>query len=195
MTVRFAPRKADTDAWLFFRRWLANPRQMGSITPSSPTLARRLARELTIGADEYVVELGGGTGAITAGILAHGIPPERLFVIEINPEMAAHLRRLFPRVTVIEGDARRLEAILPPAVVGRVGTALCGIPMLLLSAADQRAIVDSVFSIMPAGRRLVLYTYKLGSPLVRERLGLEGRRTAWVAANVPPASVWSYRKP
>jgi phosphatidylethanolamine/phosphatidyl-N-methylethanolamine N-methyltransferase len=187
-----APR-AGTNAWLFFRRWLANPKQVGSVIPSSPALGRKLAQEIVRGEDEVVVELGGGTGAITATILER-VPADRLYVLEINPEMAQHLRRSFPGVTVIEGDARRLGEVLPPGILGRVGTTVCGIPMLLLSEADQRAIVDSAFSVMPAGREVVLYTYKFGSPLSQPRLGLAGRRAAWVAANIPPASVWAYRR-
>ncbi len=183
----------DTNAWLFFKRWLANPRQMGSVVPSSPALGRRLAAEIRREDEEMVVELGGGTGAITRSILER-VPPERLVVLEINQEMAHHLRSIFPGVTVIEGDARRLPEVLPEGVAGRVGTVVCGIPMLLLGEADQRAIIDSAFSVMPAGREIVLYTYKFGSPLAMASLGLTGRRAAWVPANVPPASVWAYRR-
>lgn len=186
--------RPDTNPWLFFRRWLANPREVGSVTPSSPALKRRLTQEILRAPDEYVVELGGGTGAITRGILERGVPADRLHVIEINPAMAAHLRQIFPGIHVIEGDASRLSEILPPEIVGRVGTVLCGIPMVLLPIEEQQAIVDSAYSVMPKGRQIVLYTYSLASPLPREKLGLTGRRVGFVPANIPPASVWAYRQ-
>ena len=185
--------RPDMNPWLFFRRWLANPREVGSVTPSSNALKRRLTQEIVRGPDEYVVELGGGTGAITRGILERGIPADRLYVLEINPEMAQHLRETFPGIHVIEGDARRLGQILPPEVVGKVGTTVCGIPMLLLTLEEQRAILDSAYSVMPRGREVVLYTYALSSPLEREKLDLTGRRVGLVVANIPPASVWAYR--
>ena len=128
--------------WLFFRRWLANPREVGSVAPSSPALKRRLTQEIVRAPDEYVIELGGGTGAITRGILERGVPADRLYVLEINREMAQHLRDIFPGIHVIEGDARRLAEILPPEVVGKVGTTVCGIPMLLLTLEEQKAILD-----------------------------------------------------
>lgn len=184
--------RPDMNPWLFFRRWLANPREVGSVTPSSGALKRRITQEIVRRPDEYVVELGGGTGAITRGILERGIPADRLYVLEINPEMAKHLRETFPGIHVIEGDAQRLTEILPPEVVGKVGTVLCGIPMVLLSIEEQQAIVDSAFSVMPKGRQIVLYTYMLASPLPRDKLGLTGRRVGFVPANIPPASVWSY---
>ena len=42
-----------------------------------------------------VVELGGGTGVITAALLARGVAPERLVVVEQSPALAAHLRQRF----------------------------------------------------------------------------------------------------
>ncbi|KGM31191.1 class I SAM-dependent methyltransferase [Inquilinus limosus] len=195
MTDRKAgPDRPDMNPWLFFRRWLANPREVGSVTPSSPALKRRLTQEIRRAPDEYVVELGGGTGAITRGILERGVPADRLYVLEINPEMARHLRETFPGIHVIEGDARRLGEILPPEVVGKVGTTLCGIPMLLLTHEEQQAILDSAYSVMPKGRQVVLYTYAFSSPLQRDKLGLDGRRVGFVTANIPPASVWAYRQ-
>ncbi len=41
--------------------------------------------------------------------------------------------------------------MLPPEILGRVGTTVCGIPMLLLSEEDQRAIVSSAYAVMTAG--------------------------------------------
>ena len=52
---------------LFFRQWLRSPKSMGSVIPSSKFLARAVANEVAWQPGQYVVELGGGTGAITAG--------------------------------------------------------------------------------------------------------------------------------
>ena len=38
-----ASQRRTTNAALFFRRWLANPLQMGSVIPSSPSLCKRIA--------------------------------------------------------------------------------------------------------------------------------------------------------
>src|SRR5690242_7776382 len=52
---------------MFFRRWLANPLQMGSIIPSSDALCRRVVRHTRRAADEAVLELGAGTGVVFPG--------------------------------------------------------------------------------------------------------------------------------
>ncbi|MDE2008113.1 MAG: phosphoethanolamine methyltransferase, partial [Rhodospirillales bacterium] len=111
-----APRGADPAApLLFLRRWLANPLQMGSIVPSSPALCQMMVEAIGAAPQGGVLELGAGTGVIGRALLASGLPPERLIVAEIVPEMAAHLRRDLPGALVLEGDARRLPELVPPA--------------------------------------------------------------------------------
>src|SRR3546814_15819026 len=64
--------------WLYFRRFLKNPVGVASLTPSSPALGRLVAQHVSREDDQYVVELGCGTGAITRALLPGGVPPERL---------------------------------------------------------------------------------------------------------------------
>jgi phosphatidylethanolamine/phosphatidyl-N-methylethanolamine N-methyltransferase len=45
---------------MFFRRWLANPLQMGSVIPSSAALSRRIVLHTRRVGDEVVLELGAG---------------------------------------------------------------------------------------------------------------------------------------
>lgn len=177
--------------WLFFRRWLANPLEMGAIVPSSPALGRRVAAAVRSGPPGAVVELGAGTGAITQAMLAGGIAPSRLVVVEIVPEMAAVLRATYPGVTVLCGDAWRLPSLLGADRRGGIGSVVCGIPLVLLPLARQRALVEAIESVAP-GRGFLHYTYCITSPLPARRLGLAGRRIAWTPANLPPASVWHY---
>jgi len=164
---------------------------MGSIVPSSPALARRVAAALEARPDEVILELGAGTGAITRGLLAAGIRPERLAVVEIEAPLAARLRTAFPGVTVLEGDARRPD-LIPPRLRGRIGDIVCGIPLVLLPLAEQRRFINAMQATAP-GRGFLHYSYCATSPLPARKHGLVGRRAAWTPANFPPASVWRYR--
>jgi phosphatidylethanolamine/phosphatidyl-N-methylethanolamine N-methyltransferase len=183
---------SSSNALLFLRRWLANPLQMGSIVPSSPALCSRIAALVRREPDEFVVELGAGTGVVSQALLAAGVPPERLAVVEIVPEMADHLAGSLPGVNVLCGDAFSLPKVLPEAWRGRVGTVICGIPLVLLPIEQQRRFVEAVEAVAP-GRGFLLYTYCVTSPLPWRSLGLEAKRMAWTPLNLPPASVWRYR--
>jgi phosphatidylethanolamine/phosphatidyl-N-methylethanolamine N-methyltransferase len=180
-----------SNPWMFFRRWMANPLQMGSVIPSSPALCNRLVRQMRRAPEEAVLELGAGTGVISRALLKSGVPPERLFVVEIVPDMARHLRRVLPGVNVIEGDARSLPELIPPQWHGRFGTVICGIPMVLLPLAEQRRFIDAIEAVAP-GRGFLHFTYCVTSPLPGPKLRLSGKREAWTPLNFPPASVWRY---
>jgi 23S rRNA (adenine-N6)-dimethyltransferase len=54
-----------------------------------------------------VLDVGAGTGALTAPLLTTGA---RVIAVEVHPERAAHLRARFGReLTVVEADARDLR--------------------------------------------------------------------------------------
>ena len=183
--------KGTSNAGMFFRRWIANPLQMGSVVPSSPALCARVVRNVRRAADEIVLELGAGTGVISKALLDGGVPATRLFVVEIVPAMARHLRDVLPGVTVIEGDARKLPELLPEKWQGKVGTVICGIPLVLLAKAEQRRFIDAMEAVAP-GRGFLHYSYCATSPLPFQAHALTAKREAWTPLNFPPASVWRY---
>jgi 23S rRNA (adenine-N6)-dimethyltransferase len=81
--------------------------------PGRHLLTRRVVAELVadacVGAGELVVDVGAGTGHITAELRRHGA---RVTAIELDAVFADALRRRFagdPQVTVLEADARRVS--------------------------------------------------------------------------------------
>ena len=142
-------------------------------------------------ADEAVLELGAGTGVISRALLEGGVPAERLIVVEIVPEMANHLRGALPGVLVIEGDARNLPDLLPRHWHGRIGSVVCGIPLVLQPLAEQRRFIAAIEAVAP-GRGFLHYSYCATSPLPWRKHALAARREAWTPLNFPPASVWRY---
>mgnify|MGYP000943509563 FL=1 len=97
---------------LFTREIWANPRAMGAACPSTPSLASGMASWVPLDQEGWVVELGGGTGAVTTALLKHGVPPWKLVVVERSPTLASHLRQRFPQLRVIQGDAAQLTQLL-----------------------------------------------------------------------------------
>ncbi len=182
---------APANPALFLRRWLANPLQMGSIVPSGSALCARVVAAVRRDAPAEwprVIELGAGTGVIGRALLHAGLPPDRLTVVEIVPEMAAHLRRALPGARIVQGDARDLPALLPGV---QADSMICGIPLVLLARPMQRRFIDAMDAIAP-GRGFLHFSYCVTSPLPARAHGLQARREAWVARNFPPASLWRY---
>ena len=59
-------------AWMFLCEFLRNPGAVGALCPSSERLAARIARQVDLSREGWIVELGAGTGVVTAALLRHG---------------------------------------------------------------------------------------------------------------------------
>lgn len=178
----------------FAHALLRNPLAVGACCPSSPQLARAIAAAIDPSADGLVVELGGGTGALTSALLARGVPPERLVVIERDPALARHLAKRFRAVQVIGGDAGELAKLLARHTGGaRATTIVSSLPMISLSKDDVRAIGAQICAVLARGGLLVQYTYQmaLGHARVPGCLELVATDRVWI--NLPPARVEVYR--
>lgn len=162
---------------LFLREWLTHPLRMGSIVPSSPALCRRIVRNIRREPDECVLELGAGTGVISRALRTGGVPSEKLIVVEIAADMAAHLHRILPGTTVIEGDARALSCLLPKDLHGRIGSIVCGIPLVMLPFSEQKRFIDAIGTVAP-GSGFLHYSYCVTSPLPWRKHRLTVNRVA-----------------
>jgi len=183
------------DKIVFGLSWFRSPKKVGTITPSGKKLGAAIAREVDIAKPGLVVELGAGTGALTEGLLNAGLPPERLIAIESDPALAKHLRKRFPQVTVVEGDATDLKTTLKDFDLSGLHTIVSGLPPLLMERADQERLFTQALELMGPDGRIAQYTYSPKSPIPPAYLhswGFEGRRRAFVLANFPPASVWLF---
>ncbi len=179
---------------IFFKSLLRSPLKTGAFFPSSKNLALAIAGFVDIpNADEYIVELGAGTGRLTTAILARGVPGSQLIILEMQPSLTKFLKKNFPQVTVIEGDASNLAKLLPEKAIGKIKTIVSGIPMVNLRFHDQQEIVAACKSVMTPTGVLLQFTYRPGSPLPSNKLGLGQRYLGHILMNMPPAAIWEYK--
>ena len=186
--------EGDKEVALFFLRWLQAPGRIGAVAPSSRHLGRAMARQVAVNGSDPVIELGGGTGSVTRALLEAGIAPERLVVVEKDERLYRLLRARFPELRIVKGDARRLRRLLAPLGIGKAAAVVSSLPLISLPRQACLRIVAESFALLGEGRPFVQFTYGPVSPLARERMGLRGRLTARIWANLPPASVWRYER-
>lgn len=180
----------------FLRRWLQNPKAVGAVVPSGRSLASAMVAGIDLDAPGKVVELGGGTGNITAALLEAGIPLEDIAVVERDPAFAEVIARRFPGVSVLQGDAAELRRLLREADIGPVKAVVSSLPLLSIPERACLRIISEAVAALEEDGVLVQFTYGPASPVSRRisaRLGLQAERIGWVVDNIPPASVWRYR--
>ena len=197
MSYFTSTRSRGRDALLFLLRWLRRPRGLGAVVPSSQALAAALARQIEPAAPGTVIELGAGTGNVTQGLFGAGIGAGDLVAIERETPFCATLAARFPGLRVVQGDVLELESLLREAGIGQAKAVISSLPLLNFSKQDRRRIVSQAFSLLGPDGVFVQYTYGPASPLpgrICAELGIEGERSGWVLANLPPAAVWRYRR-
>jgi phosphatidylethanolamine/phosphatidyl-N-methylethanolamine N-methyltransferase len=186
--------RPEQEAAVFLARWLKSPQFIGAVTPSSRGLARAMAREVLPHGTGFVVELGGGTGSITRALLERGIAPRRLIVIERDRTLAAFLRKRFPGVRIVRGDAGELSALLESLGAYPVDAVVSSLPLLSMPKALRRRIVDESVAVLGPGGSFVQFTYGVASPLPAPEFGLSGEVADRIFFNFPPAVVWRFRR-
>lgn len=179
--------RKDCAPWLFAREMFSQPAAVGAIWPSSYRLARSVASRVPLHGNGLVVELGGGTGAVTQALLRRGIAPGRLKVIERSPVFVRHLRARFPGVTILPGDAAKLGELLPRG--SHIDAIVSSLPLRSLSAQEAAAIVAQWSALVADGSVVVQFTYDLRSTGHLSLPGFLQRASDIVWANLPPARV------
>jgi len=170
---------------------LCRPSTVGAILPSSQRLAEAMSRAAR--GCSALIELGAGTGAITAALCRQhpGVP---LQVVELQARLAQHLRQRFPDAEVLQAPAHHVLAqahVGPPGLVLVSSLPFRSLPprlRLRSSLAIERLLIER------PGSRLVQYSYLPREPFALRRAAqLQWRRLGAVWGNTPPAWVWELR--
>lgn len=193
--TRSRPHEHTSDDFgTFIKNWLQSPRTVGAVAPSSRLLARLMAKGLRPGA--RVVELGAGTGTLTQAILASGVRPEDLYLVEQNPQFVEILARRFPGCPILPIDATVLASHLG-AAVGTFDFVISGLPLLLFTPENKLALFSQAFAALKPGGMMHQFTYGGRCPIDREsrgKLGLSRQLIGFTPFNLPPAFVYRFER-
>ncbi|MFD5396871.1 class I SAM-dependent methyltransferase [Streptomyces sp. NPDC127097] len=209
-----------TEGWTFLVESIRNHRTVGSIAPSSKSLAHLLTDPLLERAPRSanVLEVGAGTGSVTRVLLPRMPRGSRLDIVEANSHFAAHLRRLVsghPNLLDKQEQVRVHNTFVERLSTDRrYDVIVSGLPFSNFSPGQVGDIMGRYFDLLRPGGTLTYFSY-CGSRWVRTFLTSrpEARRqrsvkdllnqfhhqyatgcwTVW--GNLPPARVWQLRRP
>jgi phosphatidylethanolamine/phosphatidyl-N-methylethanolamine N-methyltransferase len=188
----------------FLQAFLKNPAKVGSIAPSSPELALKMLEGIEPAADNVVIELGVGTGAITK-FIKDIVPDDRSYLgIELDSSLVRLLRENFPEMNIVCGNAMETRAIHKRSGLGKVSYIVCCLPFVSLPAKVRSGVLDEVDKFMQNGCEFRTLQYAHGyylpsaikfRDLMRSRYGKENR-SSLVVKNVPPGYTltWSTKQ-
>lgn len=188
--------------WTFLRRAIRRPHLFGSPAPSGRRLAVQLADLLPDSGTPTVVELGAGTGALTARIHERLPRGSRLLAIELDEVLARRLAAHLPGIDVRQGDAAHLPALLAEAGIARADTVVTSLPWTLLPAHQRDVVLDAIAAALsPEGMATAILTRTAIPRRARELRRAFAARFAEVETmpvvwrNLPPAAQLVARRP
>jgi phosphatidylethanolamine/phosphatidyl-N-methylethanolamine N-methyltransferase len=189
----------SNDSYLLFREFLRAPLQVGAVVPSGLRAAMTMTEVVPDREGATVVELGPGTGALTAVIRQRlqGLRGRQI-AIELNPRLARTVAMRWSDVEVVCQDAMEIRQILTSRGLRSADAVVCSLPWTCFSAARQRGILEAIRAALADDGRFATLAYAhalWGPPARRFRHMLhecfddvEMSRVIW--PNVPPAVVY-----
>lgn len=202
---------------VFWRQFRQQFHTTGAIAPSGRFLARALARFVEGGErGQAILEVGPGTGAVTAQIVRRMGPRDTLDVVEINEEFVRCLERRFAAEPIFSAVAPRSRILHQPlealAARAQYDVIVSGLPLNNFAVADVEKILRAFAELARPGGVLSFFEYVavrrakwlVSSPAERARLHGIGRALDAVLApheierdciwpNLPPAWVHHVR--
>lgn len=178
----------------FWGEFLRNPRDVGSVIPSSQILGNAVAKEVLRSKPGYVIELGAGTGSITHSLVQiHHLLTE-LIVIEKSEKLANVLLQRYAKVNIKAGCASLLADLHIPD--DQPLTIVSSLPFRSLPRRELETIRDLISNLgkREAGFRLIQYCYFGRLPFINKVSWLIWERKHTVFANIPPATIWVLNK-
>ncbi len=188
---------AVTESLRFLFQFVKHPRRIGAVAPSSSELADAMVARADLEPGLTVVEVGAGTGVVTAALLEKSALE---LVLEPHPPFVQTLRSRFPQQAIAESPARELPGLLAPESVDRVVSSL---PWAAWRPADQQRELDGILAVMKPSGILVTFSYVHSvilpgfarfEEMLEERFDEVSRsEVAW--RNLPPAFVVTAKRP
>jgi phosphatidylethanolamine/phosphatidyl-N-methylethanolamine N-methyltransferase len=191
--AKMQPKLRLDDEVRFIASWIQHPLKVGAVSPSGRALARAIAAEIDPARPGPVVELGPGTGPVTEALVERGIAPERLVLVEYDPEFCTLLRRRFPKATVVEGDAYALADTLAEVTEEPLAAVVSCLPLMTRPLSARVRLLNAAMRLLQPGAPYVQFTYAMTAPIPSRHRRYRVTSSPRIWKNLPPARVWVYR--
>ena len=181
-----------TDRVEFFLKFLTQPGKIGSITPSSTRLTKRMMANLPWEQMRLIVELGAGTGVFTSYIANRVHNDCSVLVFEQNKEMREALQARYPAF-FYASQAQTLSRQRQELCLPKADCVVSGLPFATFPGVLRARIIRQVYDNLANDGMFVAFQY---SPLISGLLKRCFSRveTGFVLRNMPPAFVYLCRK-
>ena len=177
---------------VFLEKFFCSPTKIGSITPSSRFLTRKMLENLPWDRIDSIVELGAGTGVFTEYIAAHKKKDCKAVILEQDNLMRGQLEARFPALCY-GSQAENLPFILQKFGLDKVDCIVSGLPFAIFTKELRKQILCAAKCSLKPNGQFIAFQYSLQMyPTFKKNFAEVG--LGFELRNFPPAFVYRCKK-
>ena len=184
------------DRILFLRKFIEEPKKIGSLTPSSSFLVRKMLRDLPWENFSHIAELGAGTGTFTEQIITRKLPKCKFLIVEQDFSMRHLLEVKYPpprNNLIFDSFAEDLSSTLQKINFPPLDCVISGLPFANMEENLRRQIIYNVYSSLKRSGIFVMFQYSLQMKILLKKY-FSSVKTDFFLLNFPPAFVYFCKK-
>ncbi len=176
----------------FFVNFLKHPRKIGSITPSSSFLTKKMLGDLSWSDVETIVELGAGTGVFTEYIAQNISDDCKVVIFEQDFTMKEALQTKYPSFLYAD-RAEKIKDLFTVFNLPKADCIISGLPFAILPKRLRAKIILRSHDCLSEDGVFVAFQYSLQMYGMLKRT-FSHVEVSFVPLNVPPAFVFYCKK-
>ncbi len=150
--------KSKYDDKFSYVRAMIDDKAVAAVMPSSKFVVEKVVKAMNLPACKTIVEYGAAEGVITRPILKRMNPDARLVALETNPKLVKVLERIDDdRLTVVNGDVRKIRSILEPLGITEVDAFVSGVPFSMFRGRERHELMLQTSEMLSPKGRFVAY--------------------------------------
>ncbi|MHA6528816.1 class I SAM-dependent methyltransferase [Paenibacillus sp. BAC0078] len=182
----------SNDNLLFLRSFVKNPKNVGSIIPSSRFLANAMVKQAIWQESTAVAELGAGTGAITRYIQTNANENTKVLLFEMDQTMRSNLQNEYPNFTCHPNAAALVDAMKKEGL-NQLDYIFSGLPFFNFERSLRDTLIEQIHQALKPGGLFIAFQYSLQmKKQLSEKFIIE--KIEFVPLNIPSAFVYVCRK-
>jgi len=160
-------------------------------------MIRRVTGKMDFSEPRVIVEYGPGEGCHTREIARRMHRDSTLLLLELDPELAGHLRREFrhnPRVHTINAGADQIIAELEKLGLRHCDYIVSGIPFSTMEINKKRALLQKTFDALSPKSTSAFIIYQFTNELRNHAKHFPHAESEYFLPNIPPNFITVFYK-
>ena len=163
----------------FLKEAFVNIKTLGTITPSSRFLSKRMLKEIDFSSVNVIVELGAGNGAITKFILKN-LPPKAVLICF--------------ELILLKSSAENIEIELQKLNVNTVDFIISSLPLTIIPDNISEDILQKSYKVLDKNGSFIQYQYSLTYLKKLNSVFKDAISLGFEPLNIPPAFIYRCKK-